>query len=129
MYKIEKQKYGYKLTFDGNMNVYEMSRWLKESRQTLSDSPEEFGIFVDMRSIDPLAADAQVFMKEGQLLYKDKGMIRSVVIFDSSLTKTQFERIAQLTGIYELERYIDASSVDDWEETGINWVDNGIDPD
>ena len=129
MYKIEKKDYGYKLTFGGLMNVYEMKLWLDESRKNLVEAPKEFGIIVDMRTLNTLSADAQLFMQEGQCLYKEKGMVRSIVIHDSCLNEMQFKRIAQVTGIYKWERYINASSVNDWEETGINWVDNGIDPD
>ncbi len=35
----------------------------------------------------------------------------------------------KLFGIYEFERYIDASSVADWEKVGIDWISNRIDPD
>jgi hypothetical protein len=41
----------------------------------------------------------------------------------------QFRRIGKETGIYEWERYIDASSVADWEKIGIDWLSKGIDPD
>ena len=33
------------------------------------------------------------------------------------------------TGIYEWERYIDASKTPKWEEIGIEWLVNNIDPD
>ncbi len=56
-------------------------------------------------------------------------MVRSVVIVDSALTKMQFQRIAKQTGIHAWERYIDASSITDWEKVGIDWINKGIDPD
>ncbi|OEU57610.1 MAG: hypothetical protein BA871_10695 [Desulfuromonadales bacterium C00003096] len=68
-------------------------------------------------------------MQDGQKLYKEKGMVRSVVILDNVITKMQFRRIGKETGIYEWERYIDASSVADWEKIGIDWLSKGIDPD
>jgi len=34
-------------------------------------------------------------------------MVRSVVILANTITKLQFKRIAQETGIYQWERYID----------------------
>ncbi len=40
-------------------------------------------------------------MQAEQRLYKEKGMVCSVVILDNAVTKKQFKRIAQETGIYE----------------------------
>lgn len=129
MYKIEKKNYGYKLTFGGTIKADEMMAWVDDSKKKLVMAAKEFGVFVDMRTLKPLATDAQVHMQEGQKLYKKKGMVRSVVIIDSAVTKMQFVRIAKETGIYAWERYIDASSVADWEKVGIDWITKGIDPD
>ncbi len=129
MYKIEKMDFGYKLTFDGFIKGEEMLRWVEESKNTLESAPSEFGIMVDMRSLKPLPDNSQTAMQEGQKLYKQKGMQRSVVIVDKAVTKIQFKRIAQETGIYEWERYIDSSSESNWEKVGIDWIANSIDPD
>ena len=129
MYKIEKKNYGYKLIFDANINLPEMSDWVEDARKNLVDAKNEFGVFVDMRGLRPLSIDSQSKMQEGQILFKEKGMIRSVVIVASATIKMQFQRIAKETGIYEWERYIDSSSSKDWEEIGINWISKGIDPD
>lgn len=129
MYKIEKNNYGYKLTFGGFIQADEMKAWLDESRKTLDTTTNNFGVFVDMRSLKPLPQDAQIHMQEGQKLYKQKGMVRSVVILNDVITTMQFKRIANETGIYEWERYINASSVADWEKIGIDWITKGIDPD
>lgn len=126
---IVKKIYGYKLIFDGLIKADEMKAWVDKSRKILSLSPSKFGVFVDMRTLKPLAKDSQQFMKEGQKLYKEKGMVRSAVVLDSAVTKMQFQRIAKETGIYEWERYIDASSVSDWEQVGIDWISKGVDPD
>ena len=129
MYTIEKKDYGYKLTFGGFIIADEMKLWVDESKKVLAEEPSEFGVFIDMRTLKTLSGDSQELMQEGQRLYKGKGMIRSVVILDSSLVKMQLQRIAKETGIYEWERYIDASSITDWESAGINWISKGIDPD
>lgn len=106
-----------------------MKLWVDESRKALAAAPGKFGIFVDMRSLKPLTTDAQATMQEGQKLFKGKGMTRSVVIVDSAVTKMQFQRIAKETGIYEWERYIDASKTANWEDLGRKWLVNNIDPD
>lgn len=129
MYKIEKHPYGFKLVFGDFIKPEEMAKWVEESKKSLIGAPKEFGVFVDMRTLKPLSAEAQSHMQEGQKLFKQKGMVRSVVILDNSLTKMQFQRIARETGIYAWERYIDASSVPHWEKVGVDWISKGIDPD
>ncbi len=129
MYKIEKKDFGYRLTFDGFIKADEMQRWVDESRKQLSGAPAEFGVFVDMRTLKPLPADSQVALEKGQLMYKEKGMQRSVVIVSSKIVKMQFQRIAEETGIYKWERYIDASTEPDWEKAGIDWIIRAVDPD
>jgi len=89
----------------------------------------EFGVFIDMRTLKPILPDTQEFMQQGQKMYKLKGMKRSVVILHSSITTMQFQRIAKETGIYEWERYIDASKTANWEKIGIDWIKSGVDPD
>lgn len=128
MYKIEKRDYGFKLTFSGIILKDEMLQWLEESKEALSNIQNEFYVFVDMRGLHTLPPDSQVFMKEGQELYLNKGMRRSVVITDSELNRLQFTRIAKQTGIYPGERYIDAAAFDNWEEMGLNWILKGIEP-
>jgi hypothetical protein len=56
-------------------------------------------------------------------------MERSVVILSNTVTTMQFKRIAQETGIYQWERYIDASKTQNWEGIGKKWLVNAIDPD
>lgn len=129
MNSIERKGFGYKLTFGENIRAEEMKKWVDDSKTALADAPSEFGVFVDMRTLKPLAADAQEHMQIGQKLYKEKGMVRSVVIVDSAITKMQFVRIAKETGIYQWERYIDASAVADWEKVGLAWIQDGKDPD
>ena len=129
MYKIEKTDFGVKLTFVGFIKKDEMANWVKESEQLIRSLPSKFGVFVDMRNLKPLPNDAEMEMQKGQKLYKEKGMERSVVILANAITAMQFKRIGQETGIYQWERYIDASKVTNWEEIGIQWLVRAEDPD
>lgn len=128
MYRIEKVNWGYRLMFGGSCPVEELSAWLDESRKILADQEEEFFVFVDMRTIIPLSREAQVHIQEGQKLYKKRGMLRSVVILSSPVVAAQFRRIAGETGIGRWERYIDASTVPDWEDVGMDWLLKAVDP-
>ncbi len=82
-----------------------------------------------MRTMEPLEMHAQKDFEEGQRLAREGGMTRSAVILDNSTLTYQFKRIALQSGIYDWERYIDASEADNWEEIGVAWVSNGVDPD
>lgn len=129
MYKIEKKDYGYKLTFGEFIDAIEMKQWLEESRTLLQSASTSFGVFVDMQTLKPLPREAQEFMQEGQKLYKETGMVRSVVILANVITKMQFQRIAKETGIYEWERYLDSATDMNWEQTGEKWIVEAVDPD
>ncbi|MDD3730987.1 MAG: hypothetical protein PHU88_01255 [candidate division Zixibacteria bacterium] len=129
MYKIEKSDFGYKLTFGGKMDLEEMSTWFNESKEILKTASRGFGVFVDMRELQLLEPDAQKEMQAGQRYYRHMGMKRSIVILDNPILTVQFKRIALQSGIYDNERYIDASTVSNWEEIGMDWIMKGIDPD
>jgi hypothetical protein len=129
MYRIETRDYGYKLTFAGSIKADEMKAWVQESKTILAAGSRKFGVLVDMRELKPLIDDARLFMREGQKLYKRTGMVRSSVAVNSPIIKQQFQRIAMETGIYEWERYIDASSVATWERVGLDWIEHAVDPD
>jgi len=79
--------------------------------------------------IEKITAEAEKEMQNGQKLYKKSGMERSAVILSSAVVTMQFKRIAQETGIYQWERYIDASKVANWEEVAKKWLVNAEDPD
>jgi len=129
MYKIEKTGYGIRLTFGGTIPVDEMKTWIAESLKILKSLPPKFCVFVDMRELKPLKDDSQLALEEGQKMYKKAGLERSVVILASSVLTMQLKRTAKETGIYEWERYIDASKTANWEEAGQKWLVNKINPD
>ncbi|MBN1489140.1 MAG: hypothetical protein JXA69_04415 [Phycisphaerae bacterium] len=111
------------------MEAAEMTQWVAESRKTVPTLSNAFGVFVDMRGLKPLPANSQNEMQEGQMLFKQAGMQRSVVILSSAILTAQFKRIAKETGIYEWERYINAAATPNWEQIGIDWLVTAADPD
>lgn len=129
MYQINKTAYGYELIFSGFIDEAEMSAWVKDSKTKLATQSGSFSVFVDMRSLKPLSPQAKLEMEEGQKLFKQKGMERSVVVLNDALLTLQFKRIAKETGIYQWERYVDASKNADWESKALAWVKKGTDPD
>lgn len=129
MYKIEKTNFGFELKFSGFIKQDEMAKWCAESKNVLATHNGKFGVLVDMRELTPLPTESQEEMKKGQQLFKEKGMERSVVVFNNPVITLQFKRIGKETGIYAWERYIDASNNKEWEKTAVEWLKNGTDPD
>ena len=129
MYNIEQTDFGYRITFAGTMDEAELREWAADSRATLRDSPDEFGVLVDMRDLELLSDDEQQVMREGQQHYQDAGMVRSSVVLDSAILTLQFRRLAQESGIYDWERYINADTTDDWHQQAVDWLVDGVDPD
>lgn len=129
MYSLKKEPYGVFIAFDGFVKPEIMSDWLQESQQIVPKLGKNFNVLVDMRQMMPLGKEAQATMEEGQRYYKTSGMKRSCVVLSSPTLTMQFMRIAKETGIYEWERYIDASKNPNWEQTAVEWLEKGIDPD
>lgn len=128
MFRIEKTNYGFLLTFEGFMSKEEVQNWYNQVNEYLKNVNSDFFVLVDMRNLIPLLPDAQITMEEGQKLFKQKGMLRSAVIVKDKITKMQFVRIAKQTGIFQYERYIDASNKKNWKQTAENWLLKSIDP-
>jgi hypothetical protein len=128
MYCIDKQPYGFRLTFGGFIQKEEMAKWVADSEKALANVSGAFGVLVDMRTLKPVPSDAQAEMKIGQIMFKTKGMQRSAVILSDALTTMQFRRIGKETGIDKWERYIDASAHADWAVRGETWLTQGKEP-
>lgn len=129
MYKIEQTDIGFKLTFSGTVTQADMQPWFEESKTALCTCKKPFGVIVDMRSLELLPADVQNEIVKGQMLYRDSGLERSVVILKDPILAVQLMRLAKKSGVYQYERYIDASSDAQWEKHAEDWVRSGIDPD
>jgi len=129
MHKIERRTYGIRLTFAEMIDLDEMQRWVDEAKRALIDQRGSFGVLVDMRELKPLKPEVQAKMVEGQREFKLHGMERSAVGVASSIIAIQFKRLAQESGIYKWERYLDASQDPNWEKSAEGWISHGIDPD
>lgn len=130
MYKIAKEKFGFRLTFGDTISLDEMKRWRNEARTILIGAPKTFGVLIDMRTLRPggVQPDAQAVMVEGQGLFKAAGMERSCVVLESAAVTMQFERLAKQSGIYSFERYINAAAHPDWQAKALGWIEHKVDP-
>ncbi len=128
MYQIRRTEYGLHLTFSGHIQPEEIQQWLEDLQAQLPTLSGKFSVFVDMRHMILLPPDSQPAMRDGQNLAKQAGMVRSVVILADEVIALQFRRLAKQSGIIDGERYIDASTIPDWEQAGLDWILKGIDP-
>jgi len=128
MYQIEKTYFGLRLTFTDIISGEEMARWVEEFSAEVDKINGDFAVFVDMRTLEVLSKYAQDYMRKGQTAAREGGMLRSVVILSNPKIKMLFVNIAKKSGIYEWEKYIDVSTEPDWEEKGMQWILNAVDP-
>jgi len=128
VYKIEQTEIGFKLTFSGTVTKEELEPWFEESKNALIKCKKPFGVIVDMRNLELLTSVAQAEIVRGQMLYRNNGLLRSAMILRDPTVTNQFVRLAKRSGIYNYERFIDASSDEQWEKHAEEWAGFGIDP-
>ncbi len=99
-----------------------------EIKDSVSQLREDYHVFVDLRNCELMPVEVKPIIEVVQTFCKQNGMQRSVLILSNEITAMQLRIVARKTGIQEWERYIDASSNPDWEQLGMNWITDGIDP-
>lgn len=127
MYKIERQNYGVKLTFEGFIAPDEMQAYKDEFKLMLDLLPPQFALFADMRAMKPLPAESQAILSSHPEWTVNR-ITRSATVLDSALIKMQSRRLVKEWKQDELKRYIDASQHPNWEQMAIDWVANGVEP-
>lgn len=129
MYEIDSTPYGFRLLLYEQMNLEEARRFRQELNTCFENATRPFSVFVDMRHLEPLEREAQAEVTRVQQAGRESGVVRSVIILNNPTLTHQFKRIALQSDIYDIERYIDASTDKNWEENGLKWMTDGIDPD
>lgn len=122
--------YGFRVHAPGYITPAEARAWfedLKARVQALEGKP--FGLMVDSRTQKANPPDTQELIKESMVWLRSHGMVRSVVVLDSTVALIQILRLAKATGVYAYERYMDALKDPEWEAKAVGWIQDGIDPD
>lgn len=127
MYKIERQNYGVKLTFDGFIEPKEMQAYKDEFRAMLDLLPPKFGLLGDVRHMKPLPPESQAILSAHPEWTADR-IVRSATVIDSALVKMQTRRLSKEWKQDETKRYIDATKHPDWEAVAEKWIMEGIEP-
>jgi len=129
MYTIQKTEFGLHVVFDGFLQRNEMEKWKAEVESTINGRRNEFGAMVDLRGAKAFPADAQEVLFDAIRKLRERGLGRQSVIVASPIIKIQATRMAKHLGMYEVVRFLDSSSIENWEQVGIDWAAHGIDPD
>lgn len=129
IYKIERARYGIRVTFDGMMEEDTAKEFAKEFMRLLAGINGSIGILIDLRKGMPISAGSQAALNECYREVVKKGLIRSANIVSSTVMKMQMMRRAKELGTYDKARYIDSSGNDRCEQVALDWIEKGIDPD
>ena len=129
MYSMERTTYGLFIEVRDTLSKEEAEQWVEDLKAATIDINGEFGAFADLRKVLLLSPESKDAVQAGEVHAREHGLVRSVIILSDEVTALQMKGLARLSGIYEWERYIDASSVENWKEVAVNWVVHAIDPD
>ena len=129
MHKIELTEYGVKLVFKDIVNSEEIQKWLDKLMKIKVDLPDEVGVLVDMTQLKPISTQTQRAMFKLQESFVSDKKIRSVVAVSSPIVMRQLQEIAQKTGAFSSERYFNSLDTPNWEEVGLDYIIEGIEPD
>lgn len=127
MYKIERQNYGVRLTFDGFIDPEEMQAYKDEFKAMLDLLPPKFGLLGDMRNLKPLPPESQAILS-AHPEWTASRIVRSATVIDSALVKMQSRRLSKEWNQQEAKRYIDASQHANWEVVAEKWIVDGVEP-
>ncbi len=127
-YSVVPTSYGYRITVDGIFSPSEATTWFEDIKRIAGPKPS-FCQFVDIRKQLPNPAGTSPIVEEAMTWVCDNGLKRSCVIVDSPTLRMQIMRLAKKSGMYNYERYFDASEDPNWERHALDWLERGIDPD
>ncbi|WP_223646198.1 hypothetical protein [Corallococcus sp. EGB] len=122
-------EYGFRINAPGYIQLPEITAWFNDLKAKVSvKRGRPFGLVVDIRSQRANPPETQDVIKQAMVWLRQNGMVRSAVVLDSTVARLMMVRMSKASGVYEYERYIDASKEADWEHKAIDWVVNGTEP-
>jgi hypothetical protein len=123
-------EFGIRVYAPGYITPKEMRIWFEELKpkvQALGGKP--FGLLSDIRTQRANPPESQEVLKEALIWLRHQGLTRSVVVLDSMVALIQTLRLSKVAGLYDTERYLDASKEPDWEQKALDWLTRSVDPD
>ena len=105
----------------------ERALWVEQVRQ-FANLPGFYGQLIDVRRRKPYPQEFPPIL-EAMEYVRSHGLLRSAVILSTATAALHIKQMAWRTGVYEWERYVDASHDPDWEQHATDWIVHRIDPD
>jgi hypothetical protein len=128
MYKIEKKSYGFHITFSGLMSETEAVQFKSEVMSILPSLKQPWSSVIDLRTWIPAEPEVLILLRQVEQLSRNHSLLRRAIIANSPVIRVQAAQLSFSSEKNKLERFIDASKVDDWEERAIGWAAHGIEP-
>jgi hypothetical protein len=126
--KTEPAAFGLRTTIYGFFTIDEANAWRKDYERIVPGLGSGFGQLVDLRDRKAYPPEVNEVIQDVMRYVREQGMTRSAVVLSSAMTKMQISRLAKETGMFEYERYFDASADKDWERKAIDWIEKAVDP-
>ncbi|MBJ6762446.1 hypothetical protein JGU66_16875 [Myxococcaceae bacterium JPH2] len=122
-------EYGFRANASGYITPAEANAWFDDLRAKVAiKKGRPFGLMVDIRGQKANPPETQEIIKQAMGWLRQNGMVRSTVVLDSAVARLMMVRMAKQTGVYQWERYLDASKDTEWEAKAIDWIVHGHEP-
>ena len=128
MYNIEKTYYGFYITFKGRMSEAEAMQFVEEVENILPTLDKPWSSIIDLRTWVPAKPTVLKSLWQAEQLSKNHGLQRRAIIAHSPVVKGQASQLSFASETHDLERFIDASKIENWEEQAIGWAAHGVEP-
>jgi hypothetical protein len=128
MYNIKKTYYGFHITFTGQMSEAEAVQFKEEVDNILPSLEQPWSSIIDLRTWVPAEPAVQMLLLQVEQLSKNHGLQRRAIIAHSPVIKGQASQLSLSSETSDLERFIDASRVENWEEQAIGWAAHAVEP-
>ena len=128
MYNIERTYYGFYITFKGRMSEAEAMQFVEEVESILPTLDKPWSSIIDLRTWVPATQTVLMLLWQAEQLAKDHGLQRRAIIAHSPVVKAQALRLSFASETNSIERFIDASKIENWEEQAIGWAAHGVEP-
>lgn len=128
MHKIETTSYGCRISAWGAMDVPDVERLKCDILSALSDQTRPFSLIIDIRNLIPVSPEALDGMAGIEAMCREMSIIRAALIFSSPVIREQAKRVSHAAKTMGINRLIDASRLEDWEEQALAWVKHGVEP-
>ena len=128
MHEITKEKYGVKIVVAGLISDDEVESAISELKNIFMQMKGEYCAIVDIRDCKAVTEKGQKIISEAMMFSRESEILRSAIIVSNPVAAAQYRRMAIESGIYNRQRYIEASVFENWEELALDWINNGVDP-